>query len=97
MNGSFDGSGLYFYPDRAITRAEAAVIMNSILDIASPSVRPVFADTSDIPVWARESVYALHDAGIFALTEGESVHASEPITRADAARALYGMMEYKQP
>ncbi len=97
VNGSFDGSGLYFYPDRAITRAEAAVIMNNILDIASPSVRPVFADTSDIPVWARESVYALHDAGILALTEGESVRASEPITRADAARALYGMMEYKQP
>ena len=96
VNGSFDGSGLYFEADRAITRAEAAVIMNNILDIASPSVRPVFADTSDIPVWARESVYALHDAGILALTEGESVHASEPITRADAARALYGMMEYKK-
>lgn len=96
VNGSFDGSGLYFEADRAVTRAEAAVIMNNILNIASPSVRPVFADTSDIPVWARDSVYALHDAGILALTEGESVRASEPITRADAARALYGMLEYKK-
>ncbi len=95
VNGSFDGTGLYFYPDKTITRAEAAVMMNAILNIQSPEVRPVFVDSSDIPVWARESVYALHEAGIFSTEEGNSVSAAKPLTRANAAEALYAMMTYK--
>ncbi len=95
VNGSFDGTGLYFHPEREVTRAEAAVMMNAILSVRSPEVRPVFADAKEIPVWARESVYALHEAGIFSTAEGNSISAGKPLSRADAAEALYAMMNYR--
>ena len=37
VNGSFDGTGLYFEADRAVTRAEAAVIVCKLMGVSMPS------------------------------------------------------------
>ncbi len=95
VSGTFDGTGLYFRPNDPITRAEAAVILNNILDAATPAVLPAFADSSDIPVWAREAIYALHAVGIFDTAENGSMAPSEAMSRADTATSLYAMMQYK--
>ena len=95
VNGSFDGTGLYFNPDAPITRAEAAVIMNNILNASTPAVLPTFADSSDIPVWAREAICTLYAAGIFDTAQGGSMEAGTALTRAQAAAALYEMMQYE--
>lgn len=95
VHGSFDGTGLYFNADAPITRAEAAVIMNNILNADTPAVLPTFADASDIPAWAREAIGTLYAAGIFDTAEGGDMQASEPLTRAQAACALYEMMQYE--
>ena len=94
INGSFDGKGLYFRPDEAITRAEAAVILNNLLHADTPAILPVFADASDIPLWAREAVYALHEARVFDATENGAWEADKPLSRAQAASALYAAMQY---
>ena len=52
-------------PSSKITRAEAAVILNTILGADEPDAVAVFADHSDVPAWAQGSLYALSDAGIF--------------------------------
>ena len=94
VNGSFNGTGLYFNPNAPITRAEAAVIMNNILGADTPAVLPTFADSSDIPVWARDAIGTLYAAGIFDTAEDGGMDASAPLTRAQAACALYEMMQY---
>lgn len=95
VNGSFDGTGLYFRPDEPITRAEAAVILNNIVGAATPAILPTFADSSNIPAWAREALCALHAAGIFDTIENGSMAPGEAMTRADTAASLYAMMQYK--
>lgn len=95
VNGSFDGKGLYFNASKSITRAEAAVILNNILDAATPTVLPTIADAAEIPGWAREAIYALYDAEIFTVTESGTMAATAAMTRADAAAALYALMQYE--
>ena len=94
VKGSFDGTGLHFEPNRAVTRAEAAVILNSILGADTPASLPVFADSDSIPTWAKADIYALTEAGIFFPSEDGSIAADEDLTRADAALMLCALMNY---
>lgn len=94
VNGSFDGTGLYFYPNEAISRAEAAVILYNLSEVSTPTVLPVFADATDIPVWARMPAAVLCAAGIFETEDGK-LRADDDMTRAECAAALYAMMEYQ--
>ncbi len=94
--GSFDGDGLYFHPDRAITRAEAAVILDAMVDTATPTVLPVFADQRDIPVWARQSMSVLYAVGIFDTARGNYMQGADAMTRADCAEVLLAVMEYEK-
>lgn len=95
VNGSFDGTGLYFYPNEKITRAEAAVILYNLAEVSTPTVLPVFADASDVPVWARVPAAALCEAGILS-TDGGNLRADDDLTRAECAAALYAMMQYEE-
>ncbi len=85
--GSFEGDGLYFHADRAVTRAEAAVILNRVLELSAPTSAPVFSDADTVPVWAADAVSALYDAGILNAT-ASGIAASAPLTRADTAMML---------
>jgi hypothetical protein len=94
VSGVFDGTGLYFYPNEKITRAEAAVILYNLAEVSTPTVMPVFADESDVPVWARVPAAALCEAGILT-TDGGNLRADDEMTRAECAAALYAMMTYE--
>lgn len=94
VTGDFDGNGLYFSPDKTVTRAEAAVILNRLLGLSTPAVLPTVKQASAIPVWARSSVYALRAAGIL----GDGVNgatATGALTREEAASALYAVLCYR--
>lgn len=93
VSGAFDGTGLYFRPNDEITRAEAAVILYALADVAAPTELPVFADQTDVPVWARMPAAALCEAGILS-TDAGRLRADEKMTRAECAAALYTMMSY---
>lgn len=95
IHGSFDGKGLYFNADKSISRAEAAVIINNMLNAATPAVLPTIADASEIPGWAKEAVYALCSAGILTVTEDGTMAATTPINRGETAAALFAMMQYE--
>ena len=88
VNGSFDKDGLYFRPNDAITKCEAAIVMSNLLDIKADSA--VFSEIegiTDIPVWARASVGAMYESGIFDHTDTSTM--SESVTREYAAEYLY--------
>lgn len=89
LHGEYTADGqLCFAPNRAITRAEAAVILGNMIDAATPTVTPVFEDSSEIPAWAAPSVYSLNAMGIFPASDG-SISPMAALTRGDAAQMLH--------
>ncbi len=95
VNGSFEGDGLYFRPKSAITRAEAAVIVTNMLGLSvSTSATPDFSDIEDIPTWAKSSVIAVYENKLFNATalDEMTIDANGDLTRAQAAEALYAIM-----
>jgi hypothetical protein len=94
ISGAVDAMGnYYFYPNREITRAEAALIVNNIVNGSAPTIKPTFADKNDIPTWAYDAVYALNDLGILVSNNGEYMPSAN-ITRAQTAQMLYALMDY---
>ncbi len=83
---------LCFAPDRAITRAEAAVMLANILDAATPTFKPEFDDSDDIPVWAEASVSAMSYMGVLGTLDGNSISPMSNVTRGDAAEILCKFM-----
>lgn len=87
ISGVSSSSGTLFRPDAALTRAEAAVMLQNMLGLPSSQEQAVFAqeDESLIPAWAQDSYAALGAAGI----EIPLSTSSENLTRREAAELLY--------
>lgn len=84
-----DGTG-YFEPNRAVTYAEAAVMLQSILGLKAEGVTSVFAEENTVPAWAESAVWAVAEAGLFP----EGVFAADSVvSRADAAVMIAGVLE----
>ncbi len=92
INGKLSEAGLTFDADSPITRAEAAVMVNNILNLSEPSSVTVFADTEEIPSWAKSSVGALYSLGIIERTENGAIDAQSDLTRGQAAQMVYAVL-----
>ena len=86
---------LCFEPNREITRAEAAVMLSNMLDAATPTVKPVFKDSNDIPVWAEASVNSMNYMGVISINGDNSIAPMSAVTRGDAAAILTKFMSLK--
>ena len=93
ISGTEKDGKIFFSPNEPLTRAQAAVILNRLIGLEESAVTPTFADTSDIPVWASEAIYALHSVGILSSSEGY-IEAGARMTRAQAAHILAATMTY---
>ena len=91
VKGLFRDDTLCFEPDRAITRAEAAVMLGNMIGVSTPTIAPTFADADAIPSWASASLSSLTSMGILD-TDGGNVSPMNAVTRADAAEMLYELM-----
>ena len=91
IEGSFVDGKRCFLPNESITRAEAAVIVGRMLEVATPVIKPEIADGEEIPAWAESSVYSLCSLGLLD-TEGGEVRATDVMSRADTAKLLSAMM-----
>ncbi len=94
ITGVSSENGLVFRPQAALTRAEAAVMLQNILDLPQNESKSVFSafEESSVPVWAAEAVDALSNAGM----EISRQTSAEPITRLEAGRLLYKAWELSQ-
>ena len=89
VNGDFEAGLLTFKPNEAITKYEAAKIMASLIGADAEGEESVFAEDTELPVWARAGVVAMRVLGIFDDRDSES--ATSTVTRASAASYLYKM------
>ena len=89
VNGDFEAGLLTFKPNEAITKYEAAKIMASLIGADAEGEESVFAEDTELPVWARAGVIAMRVLGIFDDRDSES--ATSTVTRASAASYLYKM------
>ncbi|MGN1346512.1 MAG: S-layer homology domain-containing protein [Eubacteriales bacterium] len=94
IKGVKEKDGLYFRPASSITRAEAAVMLNAILGVKEPDTVPVFADNSSVPAWAKGSLYALSEAGIFTGTGSGNLSPNASLSRAQTAQILLTVKKY---
>ncbi len=90
VKGSVEDGVVVFKPKDSITRAEAAVILNSIIGAAEPGddAVPTFADGSAVPAWAKGSIYALSNAGVFKGTGGGYISPNAVLSRGETAQIL---------
>ena len=88
VQGSTGDSGrAVFRGDQPITRAEAAVMLNSFLEISDAA--GIFY-TEDVPDWAAQAVANLRACDI---CSGDEFHAARALTRGDAAKMLSAAMD----
>ncbi len=98
INGTISAGKYYFYPDKPITSAEAAVIVNRIIEgskyIKDTAIKTVFSDHLDIPVWAEDAILTLNYVGVYHSGNGY-VYPQSEMTKADAAMILSRIMSVK--
>ena len=92
VNGSLTEDGLFFRPNDAITRAEAAVILTAAFNIPVPDSVLTFAEEAAVPSYARPAVSALSELGILSVSAEDT--ATEPLLRGEAAAVLSAAMNY---
>ena len=82
---------LCFMPNSSVTRAEAAVMLDSILtldrEVEKPVILPVFADSSELPFWASDAIYSMNSMGVLSMIDGYA-SPEATVTRGDAAQML---------
>lgn len=90
MDGVVSGysvtGGAVFSPEEAITRTEAAVMLDNVLDTTDVAATSL---TGSVPEWASQAASNLAACGV--ITEGEAI--TEPLTRSDAAEMLIRALE----
>jgi len=95
VSGYPTGDGKYdFDPQKPITRAEASVILNRLIESPSPKIAPEFTDTAAVPTWAKESVSSLAACGIMNGTGYGEILPQQVVTKAEAAEMLCNTMDY---
>nr|WP_306220736.1 S-layer homology domain-containing protein [Cohnella sp. WQ 127256] len=78
-----------FAPNAPITRAEMTVLIARALGLKDDAnVNAEFADSKDIPVWAKSSVAALKQMGIIQGREQNRFYPQANATRAEAAKLI---------
>ena len=92
IKGTYEGDKLCFLPNDPISRAEAAVIVCNMIDVATPTITPSFNDSGDIPAFASSAVASLNYMGILQAENG-NISANADLTRGDAARILSLVIE----
>jgi len=83
-------------PDRVMTRAEAAVLINNASNLPNAGVVPVFADSDTVPIWATQAVSNLDAAGIMGANPDGSIKLDEMITREQAAILVYNAVKHNE-
>lgn len=96
IHGYPDGA---FQPQRSLTRAEAAVLFDGVLQLRASGFPPETPslpqqDREQIPTWARQAAEHVFQAGIMRGRTLETFDPKAVMTRAESAAAVNRLLEY---
>ncbi len=80
-------------PKNTITRAEATVLLNRILDLSDVTTDVWYADSAATPVWAYQAAINLETVGVIRTDSSGSLSLNNSLTRGDAAQMLAAAMD----
>lgn len=89
-----------FMPDASMTRAEAITIIIRALGFENRAPNPgysldgVFADASDIPSWAYDSIYEGAEIGLLHGDSYGRINPGQELTRAESATLLVSFLDF---
>lgn len=91
ISGVSSDSGVVFRPEAALTKAEAAVMLQNVLNLPDPAAQSVFEATEEetVPVWAVDAAAAVSAAGLPLDLSAQA----DAITRRDTAKLLYAVAQ----
>ena len=93
VQGVVSADGVVFDPERTITRAEAAVLLDRMLQVTDAAVTTMYTDYDVAPAWACQAAVNLETAGVLQTNADGALALSDPLTRADAAELLCGALD----
>ena len=85
VRGMRTDSGLVFRPNDPVTGAQAAVMVQNLLQLPLPETAEVLAKPATVPAWAETAALALEHAGLGL----DCADFDQPLTRRQAANLLY--------
>jgi heme-binding NEAT domain protein len=93
----FGYSDQTFKPERAITRAELAVIIARAagLNTTTTGQKLTFKDSNDVPSWAVNAISAAVEAGLIQGKTGNQFDPNGQATRAEALTMIMRLLDYK--
>ncbi len=93
VTGTKTEQGVFLYPNSEITRAEASVIVNNILNIEKSDNDIIFKDSQDIPSWASDDIMSLARENIIESMNDGSFMPNSEITNIQAAKIFCKIYE----
>ncbi len=94
VRGYPDSDGrVVFAPQSAVTKAEAAVILDRMLSVSDVAVTTFYADTAAAPAWAFQAAVNLERSGVLETTSAGELALNEPLTRGQCAQMLAGALD----
>lgn len=94
VQGAQDESGqVVFNAASPISRAEASVLLDRLLQVTDVSTPTFYADTDSAPAWAYQSAVNLASCGVLAPDSTGALALDSTLTRGDAAELLCGALE----
>ncbi|WFA08013.1 S-layer homology domain-containing protein [Tissierella sp. Yu-01] len=74
--------------DNIITRTEAAVALDNLMELPQPMDGPVFEDQLELPSWAVGSIQRIVARGILSADEDGNFNGGEPLSKEDLENAV---------
>lgn len=93
IKGAADGNKLYLNPYNLLTRKEAVVMINNILDLTNSTDNLDYIDKSQIPNWAIQAVKNLTSYKIIQGNSNKEFNPNKIISRAEAAEMCYKLVK----
>lgn len=93
--GIFTGNNGYFYPNRTLTRAEMAAIINRAFDLETKTAKVSFKDLTT-KHWAYKDIQALVAHGITTGYPDKTFKPETPTTRAEFATFMSRIMKKQE-
>lgn len=93
IKGSAAGNKLYLNPYKALTRKEAVVMIDNILDLTDSKDSLTYVDASTIPSWATQAVKNLTAYKIIQGNSNNEFRPDKIISKAEAAEMCYKLIK----